>query len=164
MFFVCSDATKAPSTTTDSLSSPGKILRKRFKPGPTRATQTSRRAMDDPKVAAQPEPESLMAATKNKDDKDKDKDKDVSLENLRQDKLLAWINRHAIEPQGKRTMKKGKFLSLSIYLYSFPLTKIFTDIILAILEAPEEEQPSKEDIEGIIGAVSKFYYISFTYG
>jgi len=35
---------------------------------------------------------------------------------------------------------------------------MFADIIMAILEAPEKEQPSKEDIEGIIGMVNIFSF------
>ena len=39
---------------------------------------------------------------------------------------------------------------------------MFADIITAILEAPEKEQPSKEDIEGIIGVVIFLFLFLFT--
>ncbi len=51
-----------------------------------------------------------------------------------------------------------------VFFFTFsPLITTFIDIITAILGAPEEEQPLKEDIEGIIGAVSFFSFFFFFY-
>jgi hypothetical protein len=78
----------------------------------------------------------------------KDNANDSLLGSLQWDKLLTWVENHAIKVQGRCTTKKGMF-----HLLSNSLLIVSTDIIKVITAAPKAEQPRKE-IEAIISEVS----------
>ncbi|KAH9169133.1 hypothetical protein EDB89DRAFT_2073330 [Lactarius sanguifluus] len=64
------------------------------------------------------------------EDSGSDDDSHSHLQALQHDELVLWVEEHKIESQGKRPTRR--------------------DLIDAIAGAPKSEQPSKEDIEGII--------------
>ena len=65
---------------------------------------------------------------------------------------MDWVNGHDIEALAKWAMKKGEHLTASP-LFAMELT-CFTEITKAISSAPEQEQPTQEDIWDCIHKVS----------
>jgi hypothetical protein len=72
--------------------------------------------------------------------KDDAKVNDDLLESLQQDKLVAWVKNHCIEPQGKCATKKRYVLSMPL---SNGASVCFTDILKVIAAALKTEHPMK---------------------
>ena len=68
---------------------------------------------------------------------------------------MDWVNGHDIEVLAKRATRKGEHLTASPH-YAMELTCI-TEITKAISLAPEQEQPTQEDIQDYIHKVSNIY-------
>ena len=68
---------------------------------------------------------------------------------------MDWVNGHDIEVLAKQVTRKGEHLTASP-LFAMELT-CFTEITKAISLAPEQEQPTQEDIQDYIHKVSNIY-------
>jgi hypothetical protein len=79
------------------------------------------------------------------------------LERLTRDDLLEWAEDHDVNvgPQGKRALKKGKPRTTTS---SGSHSLCFTDIIKAIMQAPQTDQPTQEDLADLINNVSLYLF------
>ena len=87
------------------------------------------------------------------------KDDAFTIESLKWDNLIEWINNHNIKPLAKQAMKKGMCVSTaSLWHRLTPLA----DIIKAISSGPKQEEPTHEDIQELIHKVSHILFHSNT--
>ena len=87
------------------------------------------------------------------------KDDTFTIESLKWDELIEWINDHDIEPLAKQAMKKGMRVSTASLQHR--LTPL-ADIIKAISSGPKQEQATRKDIWELIHKVSHILFHSNT--